>query len=246
MAKLQVDKIDLKALTGSKDGLVTQSVTNEGAQSLKMACHALAEGYELRISDEGVSHVIYVWRGSVEVSGQKLQSGSAVAVEVGGELALRASEDALLIDFHEREPNTSSKSGGNVHIVPGDKIKGGDDGMGLVFHAGYLDAQCPSCDVWLHESRFYPEKEITRHYHTEDEIIFIHSGELHLGRRVLTPGTALAIAANTPYGFKSGKEGVSIVNFRPKSPTIVLFIEGKATKVLDEARALHGLASGSA
>jgi hypothetical protein len=242
MAKLQVDEFDFEALAGRKGNLITQSVTDKGARSLKMACHALAEGHELQVSEEAVSHVIYVWRGTVEVSDKQLPPGSVVAVEVGGDLTLRAVEDALLIDFHEREPNASSKSGGHVHVVRGDEIKGGEDGMGLGFHASYLDSKCPSCDVWLHESRFHPERDITRHYHTEDEIIFIHSGELHLGRRVLTPGTALAIAANTPYGFKTGKDGLTFVNFRSKSPTIVLFIEGKGTKVLDEARAIRELA----
>jgi hypothetical protein len=246
MAKLQVDEIDFEALKSDKEGLLTQVVTNEGAQSVLMTCHALAKGQELSIADEKVSHVIYVWRGSVKIAGQKLESGSVVAVEVSGELNLLASEDALLIDFHEREPNTSSKSGGSVHIVPGDGVKGGEDEIGLGFHTAYLDAQCPQCDVWFHESRFYPEKEVMRHYHTEDEVIFVCSGELHLGRRVLTPGTALAIAANTPYSFKSGKEGVSIVNFRPKSPTVVLFVEGKATRVLDEASVLRGYASANA
>jgi hypothetical protein len=245
MAKLQVNEIDFGALSGSNLAQVTQPVIDEGAQSLKMTCHSLTDGHTLHISEEAVSHVLYIWRGGVQVQGQQLESGSVVAVEVGGEVILRATDDTLLIDFHERLSNTSHKPGGNVHIVRSDEVKGGEDGMELGFHTSYLDAECPGCDLWLHETRIYPERDIPRHYHTEDEIIFIHSGELHLGRRVLRPGTALAIAANTPYRFKSGKEGVSFVNFRSKSPTIVMFVEGKATQILDEARALRSLASGN-
>ena len=208
-----------------------------------MTCHSLTDGHTLQISKDAVSHVLYIWRGGVQVQDQQLHPGSVVAIEVGGEVTLRATENTLLIDFHERAPNASHKPGGKVHIVLADEVKGGEDGMNLGFHTSYLDAECLGCDVWLHESRFYPERDIPRHYHTEDEIIFIHSGELHLGRHVLRPGTALAIAANTPYRFKSGKEGVSFVNFRSKSPTIVMFVEGKATQILDEARALRGLVS---
>lgn len=243
MTRLHIDKVDLDALEERADPFVTQWVTDEGAQSLKMACHALRAGHELELSGEAVSHVIYVWRGSVEVGEQALRAGSAVAVEVGGELTVRAAEDTLLMDFHERAPNLSRKSGGDVHVVASGEVEGGEDPIGLGFHTVYLDAQCKSCDVWLHESRFYADREIMQHYHTEDEVIFICSGELHLGRHVLTAGTALAIAANTPYRFKAGSEGVSFVNFRPKSPTIVLSVEGKEARVLDEAEAFARLVS---
>lgn len=43
MPKLQIDKIDFDALADPRGGLVTQSVIDKGAHSLKMACHALTE-----------------------------------------------------------------------------------------------------------------------------------------------------------------------------------------------------------
>jgi hypothetical protein len=244
MAKLQIDSVDVEEIAGHRDRITTQVVTDEGAQSLKMACHCLPAGTSWFVSGDTVSHVCYVWQGRLEIGGQSLVTGSAVAVELGGAIELVALEDTLLVDFFERVPNDSVKHGGHVHVLPREEVRGGEDGMELGHHSLYFDANCPNCDVWLHESLFNPEREIMRHYHTEDEIIFLISGEMHLGRDVLKPGTALAIAANTPYKFTAGPEGVGFVNFRPGSPTIVLFFDGEESEVLDEAQALKDIAAG--
>src|ERR1019366_1328377 len=52
----------------------------------------------------------------------------------------------------------------------------------------------------LVELRYEPDAEVQVHAHDEDEIIYILGGEMHLGSRVLGPGTSIAIAGKTFYG----------------------------------------------
>jgi hypothetical protein len=47
------------------------------------------------------------------------------------------------------------------------------------------------------------------------------------------PGTALAVAAHTRYGFYAGPDGLSFVNFRGTSPT---YASADGTIILDEAK----------
>jgi mannose-6-phosphate isomerase-like protein (cupin superfamily) len=71
----------------------------------------------------------------------------------------------------------------------------------------------------LMELRYLPGAEVQVHAHDEDEIIFIVDGEMHLGSRVLGPGTSIAISGRTFYGFKAGPAGLQFLNFRPRQDT---------------------------
>jgi hypothetical protein len=71
----------------------------------------------------------------------------------------------------------------------------------------------------LMELRYEPNAEVQVHAHDEDEIIFIVGGEMHLGTRVLGPGTSVAISGKTFYGFKAGPKGLQFLNFRPRQDT---------------------------
>jgi quercetin dioxygenase-like cupin family protein len=62
-----------------------------------------------------------------------------------------------------------------------------------------------------------PDAVIEPHAHTDDEIIYLLRGAIHLGARVLGPGDALHVAGNTLYGFKVGPEGCEFLNFRPNN-----------------------------
>jgi len=68
----------------------------------------------------------------------------------------------------------------------------------------------------LIEIQYEPNAEIQIHAHDEDEIIFVREGEMHLGNRVVGPGTSVFVAGNTLYGFKAGPQGLQILNFRPR------------------------------
>jgi mannose-6-phosphate isomerase-like protein (cupin superfamily) len=69
----------------------------------------------------------------------------------------------------------------------------------------------------LFEVRCDPDKQFNPHAHEEDEIMFVLEGELHLGRQVFYAGSALFIPGRTLYAFRSGPEGLTFLNFRPRA-----------------------------
>ena len=69
-------------------------------------------------------------------------------------------------------------------------------------------------ELYLHENTCPPNVEVDVHVHRTDEIIYVTAGELHLGARVLKAGDSVYIPGNTLYGFRSGPEGLSFLNFR--------------------------------
>jgi quercetin dioxygenase-like cupin family protein len=67
----------------------------------------------------------------------------------------------------------------------------------------------------LFELHMEPGDRAESHAHTEDEIIVIIDGEMHMGNRVLPKGSALYIEKDTLYAFGTGPEGCTFLNFRP-------------------------------
>jgi len=67
----------------------------------------------------------------------------------------------------------------------------------------------------LFEIDMGPDAEVAPHAHTEDEIIYVLTGSILLGARTLGPGDALHVAKDTLYGFRTGPEGCTFLNFRP-------------------------------
>jgi hypothetical protein len=82
-----------------------------------------------------------------------------------------------------------------------------------VFHPGGPDT------LQLFEVNVEPDGVIEQHAHQEDEIIFVLEGELHLGRRVLSPGCSVHIPGLTLYTFRAGPNGLRFLNFRGRQDT---------------------------
>jgi hypothetical protein len=112
------------------------------------------------------------------------------------------------------------------------------DEQGVV-HTLFAGSDCPTCELWFHRSDLPAAIDVPRHYHTEDEIIFVVSGSMLLGRRELREGAALAIGEGTVYRFRSGPKGLGFLNFRTSSPRAVLVDQGIAP--IDEGQYLRGL-----
>ena len=90
----------------------------------------------------------------------------------------------------------------------------------------------------LFEVELGPDQEVGLHAHEHDEIIYVVDGSLVVGQQVLRPGSSLAIAGGTVYGFRAGTDGVHFLNFRP------CFDEGVLT--VEEARARRRAVAASA
>ena len=106
----------------------------------------------------------------------------------------------------------------------------------------WADAHCPTCDFWIHRNDFVAGFPADQHAHTEDEIIFVIEGTMVLGKRQLSPGDAIAVDANTVYGFTAGEEGLSFVTFRTQNPYYVVGTRGKSAEPLSEYEMFHDAA----
>ena len=69
----------------------------------------------------------------------------------------------------------------------------------------------------LFEIKFLPGATVAAHAHDQDEIMYVLAGEMHVGTQVLKPGSSLSVPGKTVYGFAAGKEGLHILNFRPRT-----------------------------
>lgn len=207
-----------------------------GQFPLRLHLHRLSAGDEARLGPMDCDCVGFVWHGEVEAGGHTLKAGSSIIAEKGQAISIKgtAQETDLLV-FASSAPVQSDSAGGHVHILPSgrvprsDNLGGGTDAAGAI----HADSDCDSCDVWLHENHFGGGMPLSSedekrgvHSHTEDEIIFVTDGQMRLGNKLVGPGTALAIAADTLYSFTPGPDGLSFVNFRASKPGDIRFASG--------------------
>jgi hypothetical protein len=78
----------------------------------------------------------------------------------------------------------------------------------------YADSTCPTCRITVLSVGRSFAYESAPHSHTEDELIHVVAGGIHVGRRRLGPGDTIAIAAGARYGFHGDDEGFVFVNYR--------------------------------
>lgn len=184
-----------------------------------------------------IESIGYVWHGDASAGGHKLARGSSFVVERGQQLVISGdSERCEIVLFAASQPSPGARAGGHVHILP-DEIVPRDHALTPTGLSGgmHADSQCPTCSVWLHENGFpgtapaSPEEQaVGVHSHSEDEIIFVVSGDIRLGRKLYPEGTAIAIAADTLYSFTAGPNGMRFINFRAALPSDIQFANGNS------------------
>lgn len=194
----------------------------------------LGPGAGLTIGPVSVECIGYVWHGSASAGGHRLDAGSSFIVEKGQELAVTATEaGCTILLFAASSPHPAT--GGHVHILPNERVPRDNEinvwGVSGGMHA---DSACETCDIWLHENGFpagqpksHAEAALGVHSHSEDEIIFIVSGQIRLGRKLFPEGTAIAIPGDTLYTFTPGPEGMRFINFRAAMPSVIHFANGE-------------------
>ncbi len=196
----------------------------------------LAPGEAFSIGPRGVDTVVYVRTGGIGCGVCLLPAGSSLIAERGALVTIQAGvEGAEVLVFAGTRAGRGE--GGHVHLLPLDRVPACErmseqSDTGGAIHA---DSDCPTCEVWLHENHFSgieapaPEEAARGvHSHSEDEIIVVLEGSMRLGSRLVGPGTALAIAADTLYSFTPGPDGLSFVNFRAHRPGDIRFAHGPA------------------
>lgn len=245
MAKVSIVTVDEAAAVPSPPGDGTtesRELLGKPSDPIHLRHHRLAAGANITLTADPADLALFVWKGSVDAGGATLAEKSSAVLERGSSLKITAGEaGASVLAFHLSAPGQARSSGGHVHVLPAERVPrtnamGGNEGIGGALHA---DAQCPTCSVWLHENSYaMADKETALHSHSEDEVIFVHSGSIKLGNRIYGPGTALAIAADVKYEFWSGPDGLGFVNFRGTSPT---YTSADGKMVLDEAELWRGI-----
>jgi hypothetical protein len=205
------------------------------ADPLHLRVHELAADTVL-FSNPRTDTLVYVWMGTVAAQGVHLAERSSLIVECGASVEIVAVENAAtLLFFTPKKQRSGERTAPRLRLLPRERVPCNRDlgGQGLAGGALHADASPMSCHLWLHENDFYlGGNPVAVHSHTEDEIIFVRDGELRVGHRAYGPGAALAIAANTKYGFQVGPAGLSFVNFRASAPT---YKSCDGTHSMDEA-----------
>jgi hypothetical protein len=214
----------------ARGSISTRSVIVGADRPLLLWVHEMAPGSSIAWAAPKVGHVAYAWKGSVNANGQALETESVVVVEHGGNCTITAGAGgATLVHYHQSEalPNMTTKAGGHVHLVDSRGLHRRDDAARNTLHTVWADAHCPTCDLWLHKSAFgisRPQGE--PHMHNAHEIIFVTSGRVVVGR-THAAGTAVAVDADTIYGFGVDEGGAAFINFRPGDPCVRMTAKGK-------------------
>ena len=241
MPKVSVKTADAAQACAPPRGLSGDAEAAEyfGAVGQPLHLHRveLGAGRTMRLNAGETDRLIFVWQGSIKVGGHRLGAGSSVIAERNSRLGVAGGgKRSVLLIFASAAPTCHPKPGGSIHLLPAERAPrsdslGGAPGLGGVMHA---DANSSTCSLWMHENYFpgsdapVPGDTTGVHSHSEDEIIFVTSGEMRLGQKLYGPGTALAVAADTLYSFTAGPHGLRFVNFRAGRPGDIRFVDGRS------------------
>jgi quercetin dioxygenase-like cupin family protein len=69
----------------------------------------------------------------------------------------------------------------------------------------------------LVRARFNPGYRLPRHSHSADCLYYVVSGTAVMGNQVLQPGDGFFVAADAPYAYEAGPDGVEVLEFRATS-----------------------------
>ena len=242
MPKVSLASVEKAPVVGSPatGEVETRALFARDVDPIHLFVHRMGPGAAMQFAGVPTDRLLYVWKGEIEAGGARLKPRSSAIVEYGTSLTTTAGKDgATLLAFSLKERGAGERAGGHVHLLPSERVPQTESvrgkRVGMALHA---DSQCPTCKLWLHENDYFGPEETTLHSHSEDEVMFVRDGQIRLGNRLYGPGTALAIAAHTKYGFFSGPEGLSFVNFRGTAPT---YRTADGSMVLDEAELWHSV-----
>jgi hypothetical protein len=240
MARISIVSLDTAPIVDAPEGsagtIESRRYFGGERDPIHMELHRLAPGATLYLDGARNDVAAYVWEGSVEVGGNSLDARSSLVVERGRTLDLTAgAAGAAVLGYGMRDLPARQRGGGHVHLMPSGTVPRTDSmGGSTIGGALHFYAACPTCTLWLHENDFHEvDQEIMVHSHSEDEVIFVSAGQIRLGNRLYDRGTAVFVAANTDYGFHSGPNGMSTVDFRGAAPVLT---PADGSPVIDETQ----------
>jgi hypothetical protein len=221
----------------------SEAIIEGNGRPLRLWQHLLKPGAAIALDASPVGNVFHVMAGAIVCDGAVVRQGGAVLAEHACRASVAAGADgATLLHFHAASPATVG-AGGHLHIAGknGRLRTGGIPGTHLGEGKGYrgtlwTELDCSTCQLWLYRSEIggAVSQKDTLHYHSTDEIIYVLDGEMLLGARGLTAGTAVAVDAGARYRMGVGEHGVAFLNFRARDSMVVMLEQGNPTPI-DEA-----------
>jgi hypothetical protein len=222
MAKVAFASMDTAPIVAAPEGshgeIESRALFARERDPIHLHLHRMKPGTHLCVSGTDVDQAVYVWTGTAEASGVRLAARSSAIAEYGASLTLTTVDGAEVLVWHVNGRGGKERSGGHVHAMPTERVQrveSGRNGAKSNLLSMHADSQCPTCQLWLHEVDHYlADDETELHHHSQDEVLFVRAGSMRIGSKLHGPGTALFVAANTKYGFTSGPDTLSFVNFR--------------------------------
>jgi hypothetical protein len=162
---------------------------------------------------------LYVRRGELEIDGRTCPAEGVAVIEAGVRAEVVAKGPTEIVHFGATDVVRPSDgwygapdSGATVHVFgPEAKVRTQDEIRDTRI---YADSSCKTCRLTLFYTARRGFYRSPGHSHSQDELIHILWGDIHVGRRHLTPGDTVAIAADVRYGFRSGEDGFGFLNYR--------------------------------
>ncbi len=207
-------------------GQARSSLFHPDGYSLWKVLAELEPGAELTWSHDHGDEGIFVIAGELECEGKAVGTEGAVIVEAGAPTTVRALAPTSLVHFGpvEQEAPANGPYGApaaerRVHVF--DAADAAAIRTGFVTYYG--DGSCPTCRMAMFtvDRRDNPDPALAgSHKHSEDEIIHVLDGEMHVGPAVIPAGRSVAVPGELRYGYKA-PAGLRFINYRRDASTVV-------------------------
>jgi len=225
-AKVEIVRVDeherAPGYAGGHDveGGVRHRVVSPDGFSLWLLRAELDDGATIEWPASHGDEALYVLEGALEIDGRVAPTAGAAIVESNVVTRARAVGPTRIVHMGPRDPappvdglnGPPAPDGHGVHVVgPRGTYANTTDTSDSHF---YADSTCATCRITLLSVGRSFGYRSPPHSHTEDELIHVVTGGIHVGRRHLGPGDTIAIAAGARYGFRGDDDGFVFLNYR--------------------------------
>jgi len=182
--------------------------------ALQMVRATLARGTELHWSPHAGDEVLYVTSGSVSVGDQRCPTGGVLLVDEGSQLDIRAESETVLLHFGRQDTvGRAAPDAGRrrVKVVgPAGTYATSDAARDTRF---YAESDEDFSATFFYTGRTGPYRSLP-HSHSQDEIIYVATGNITLGARPVPTGSVIAVPGDRRYGFRGDDAGFALLNYR--------------------------------
>ena len=201
----------------------------------------LAAGASLHWDEGHGDEALFVQSGRLAHDDGHCEPFGVVIVESGVATTIVAEEPTSIVHFGSLSADPPDDGhfgaplpeGHCVHVLGEHGMYFSNRGSEVPNEVFYADSTCPTCRVTLLRNSAPGDTRVASHTHSQDEIIYLLTGDIQIAGREVVPGMALAVAGDYRYGFRT-ENGCEFLNFRrdvswfvrdPKSPPMLETLE---------------------